>query len=96
MDWRKSTYSGGTNCVEVTGLWRTSSYSGYNGDCVQVAFRKSRHSTANGDCVEVGNGQAGCGMVHIRDSKNPDDGNLSFTRAEWAAFLGEIRSVTAG
>ena len=83
--WRKSSYST-TNgdCVEV---WRKSSRSTYNGNCVEY----------NGNCVEVGDGHGGCGMVHVRDSKNPSGPSLSFSPDEWAAFLGEVRSsVTAG
>jgi hypothetical protein len=38
-------------------VWRTSSYSGVNGVCVEVAvvstWRTSSHSGQNGDCVEV-------------------------------------------
>jgi hypothetical protein len=36
--------------------WRKSSYSGGNGNCVEVAYtdwRKSSYSDANGNCVEV-------------------------------------------
>ena len=47
--------------------WRKSSYSGGNGDCVElgVAWRKSSFSGESGDCVELGNVGA------VRDSKNP-------------------------
>jgi hypothetical protein len=35
-------------------LWRKSSYSGSNGNCVEVAaWRKSSYSGSNGNCVEV-------------------------------------------
>jgi hypothetical protein len=38
--------------------WRTSSYTGGSGNCVEVAvgWRKSSHSDVNGNCVEVGPG----------------------------------------
>ena len=35
MDWRTSSYSNGTNCIEV-GSWRTSSHSFSNGNCLEV------------------------------------------------------------
>jgi hypothetical protein len=36
--------------------FRKSSYSSYNGNCVEVGgYRKSTHSVNNGNCVEVGN-----------------------------------------
>ena len=41
--------------MDLTGVrWRKASYSGSNGDCVEVAaWRKSRRSGSNGECVEV-------------------------------------------
>lgn len=87
--WAKSSYSTANGqCVEV---WWKSSYSAYNGSCVEMAWRTSSHSTANGHCVEV----ATPGEVLVRDSKDPDGPRLSFTPAEWSAFLAEVR-VTAG
>lgn len=69
--------------------WHKSSYSGYNGDCVEVAWRKSSHS-ANGNCVEV----AAPGQVLVRDSKNPEGPVLSFTPDEWRTFLRKARAGT--
>ena len=74
--WRKSSYSGAGNCVQV-GTWTTSSYSGYNGDCLQGTLL-------------AGN------IVGVRDSKDPAGPVLRFTPAEWAAFLVQVRGVTAG
>ncbi|MFD6097749.1 DUF397 domain-containing protein [Nocardiopsis flavescens] len=90
LQWWKSSYSGsqGGNCVEVALDWRKSSYSGsQGGDCVEVAssWRKSSYSSAQGgDCVEVAEGR--CHM-HLRDSKNPELGHLSFAQGEWGTFL---------
>ena len=46
---------------------------------------RSSFSFANGNCVEVAElpGDSVC----IRDSRDPGGPVLSFTRAEWAAFL---------
>ena len=88
------------------GGWRKSSYSAYNGSCVEfkVEWQKSSHSTANGHCVEMAWGKSShcnggsCvevavpGEVLVRDSKNPDAGHLSFTPADWAVFLGQVRA----
>lgn len=75
-------------------VWRKSSYSGGNGDCVEVAFAdwgKSSYSDANGDCVEVARTEA---VVGIRDSKQHGHGPiLEFSRTEWDAF---IRAVKVG
>jgi len=67
------------------GVWIKSSRSGYNGDCVQVRWRRSSHCQ-NGECVEV----ASPGRVLVRDSKNPEGPRLAFTPAEWRRFLEEL------
>jgi hypothetical protein len=65
--------------------WRKSSFSGDNGDCVEVRWRKSSFSGTNGACVEVDFAET----VAVRDSKNPDAGRLAFTPSAWAALLQE-------
>ena len=52
-------------------LWRKSSFSGSETNCVEVAWRKSSFSSETADCVEVAYG------VGIRDSKNPSGGHLT-------------------
>jgi hypothetical protein len=68
-------------------VWFKSSYSGSEGgDCLEVAYtwRKSSHSgDEGGNCVEVAAHPA---AVHVRDSKDPAVGDLTFTRAPWTAF----------
>ncbi len=90
MDWITSSYSGyNGNCVEVA--FAKSSYSGAN-NCVEVGYAKSSHSVSN-HCVEVGGGQEGvCGLVHVRDSKDPGGGVLSFSPGVWMEFLDDIRT----
>jgi hypothetical protein len=70
-------------------VWRKSSYSGVNGDCVEVAhipagFRKSSYSGDQAECVEVAD--LPCGAA-VRDSKHPSLGHIAFPAAEWDAFL---------
>ncbi len=61
---------------------------------IAVTWTTSSFSNgAGGMCVEAG---AFDGGVVVRDSKNPDGPVLSFSRAEWAAFVdgvedGELR-----
>jgi Domain of unknown function (DUF397) len=50
-------------------VWHTSSYSGGNGNCVQVGWRTSSYSGGNGACVQVA---PAADRVLVRDSKNPD------------------------
>lgn len=69
-------------------IWRKSSYSGYNGNCVEVAWRKSSYSVGNGACVETA---TGCGQIHVRDSKDPDGPVLEFSPGAWAEFLDGVR-----
>ncbi|MBB4931002.1 hypothetical protein F4561_001822 [Lipingzhangella halophila] len=79
--------------------WRTSSYSGPNGACVEVAslndapatstaWRTSSYSGTQGECVEVAGLPA---SVAVRDSEYPARGRLSFPRAEWAALIAGVR-----
>lgn len=49
-----------------------------------LAWRKAQSSAGNGACVEAAPAN---GMVAIRDSKNPNGPVLTYTAAEWNAFL---------
>jgi hypothetical protein len=49
-----------------------------------VRWLKSRKSLSNGQCVEVAETR---GMIAVRDSKDPSGPILTYTRAEWEAFL---------
>jgi hypothetical protein len=74
--------------------WCKSSYSsGGGGQCVEVAamWRKSSHSGSEGqECVEVAALTAGR-MIGMRDSKDPGGPVLSFTPAEWSAFVRRVK-----
>jgi hypothetical protein len=50
---------------------------------------KSSRSYGSGECVEV---RPVDGNIKMRDSKNPDGPQLSFTRGEWAAFVAGVRA----
>jgi hypothetical protein len=66
--------------------WRKSSYSGGQGDCVEIAWRKSSYSGHEGDCVEIG-WPADTADVAVRDSKCPAGSALSFPVDAWRAFV---------
>jgi hypothetical protein len=51
-------------------------------------WRKSSFSTANGCCVET---RRHGGHVQVRDSKNPNGPRLTFTPADWAAFIAAVK-----
>jgi hypothetical protein len=76
-------------------VWRKSSRSnGNGGDCVEVAtnlaWRKSsRSSGQGGDCVEVAADER-CGVVAIRDSKDPHGPVLAVPPEAWRAFLAAL------
>jgi len=58
-------------------------------DLTSADWHKSTRSGGNGgDCVEVAVNLPG--IVAVRDSTNPDGPALSFTHAEWEAFLGGV------
>jgi hypothetical protein len=66
-------------------MWRKSSYSFSNGNCVEVAgWRKASASSFQSNCVEAGNGPA---VVAVRDSKDPAGPVLAFSPAQWRAFI---------
>jgi hypothetical protein len=59
-------------------------------DMTPLDWRKSSFSWANGDCVEVAGRPDG--FVRVRDSVNPDGRVLAFGRAQWNAFVGDVRN----
>lgn len=67
-------------------VWRKSTYSASNGDCVELAWRKSSFSAANGDCVEVA---WPVDAVAVRDSKQTASPVLDFPVDNWRRFLAE-------
>lgn len=53
-------------------------------DLTHARWRKSSYSSANGQCVEVASLLEG---VAVRDSKDPGESKLIFTRKAWADFI---------
>lgn len=51
---------------------------------LKLTWRRAQASVSNGACVEVAPVQD---MVAVRDSKDPDGPVLTYTQAEWRAFL---------
>lgn len=82
--WRKSTYSGSHDCVDVA--WLKSTRCG-NGNCVEVAFVQPGRCETDG-CVQV---KFVDGLVAVRDSKDPQGQALLFTPTEWRAFIDGVR-----
>jgi hypothetical protein len=52
-------------------------------------WRKASASSANSQCVELAD--AGPDVL-VRDSKHPDQGHLSFARAELAALIAAAKA----
>jgi len=59
-------------------------------DLTRARWRKSSYSSANGACVEVADLH---GAIAVRDSKDPAGPKLTFTPADWRAF---VSAVAAG
>lgn len=57
-----------------------------------MTWRKSSYSS-NGNCVEAAKTAGG---VVVRDSKVPGGPRLTFTAAEWAAFLAGVKAGVDG
>jgi len=73
---------------ELDGIaWRTSSYSGNGGDCVEVGWRTNSYSGNGGNCVEVAPAPGG---ILVRDSKDPAGHALAVTTAGWQTFLATV------
>jgi hypothetical protein len=53
------------------------------------AWKKSSWSGGHGNCVEVADSEAD---IHVRDSKNPENGVLMFQPAVWAHFIHAVKS----
>ncbi|WP_205324072.1 DUF397 domain-containing protein [Glycomyces sp. YM15] len=80
VQWRKSSYSGTGNCVEVA--------------CIHTApWRKSSRSGGNGNCVEVAPVEA---TVAVRDSKLPTEGDFPHLLVDTATWTGLVTAMKAG
>jgi hypothetical protein len=80
VDWTRSSFCSGGNCVEVK--WQRSTACGET-SCLEVAS-----GCGGGHCVEC----AGDGTdVLVRDSKHPEVAPFRFTRDEWTAFLDGVQ-----
>lgn len=77
----------------ASAVWRKSSFTQSNGECVEIAFpdadwHKSSRSQSNGACVEVAVMPTVAG---IRDSKQPDGGVVLAGFAAWDAFRRAVK-----
>jgi len=71
-------------------VWRKSSYSGSQTNCVEVAvlWRQSSYSGSQSNCLEVTEFDH---LVAVRDSKDPVGPALAFSPATWASFVATMK-----
>ncbi|WP_328767968.1 DUF397 domain-containing protein [Streptomyces sp. NBC_00286] len=79
-------------------VWRASSYSGGQGNCVEVAdniptlagaaWRISTYSGGQGECVEVADNIPS--VIPVRDSKLPTGPVITFTPHAWRTFIAHL------
>jgi hypothetical protein len=55
----------------------------------QPTWRKSSFSTSGNDCVELAD--AGDAVL-LRDSKHPEQGHFTFTRANMTTFINSVKA----
>lgn len=74
--------------------WRKSSFSGQNGDCVEVAETDAMpgddHITSTGETL--GDLRRRSAAVLVRNSNAPDRGTISFSLNAMAAFVDAAKS----
>jgi uncharacterized protein DUF397 len=62
-------------------------------DLSRAAWLKSTYSSQDGNCVEVATNLLD--IIAIRDSKDSDGPELTFTPEEWAFFTDSIKGETS-
>ena len=69
--------------------WRVASYTGGQGNCVEVAsWRVATFTGGNRDCVEVGDADR---AILVRDTRDRDGGTLPFPAATWRSFANSLK-----
>ncbi|GAB3478701.1 DUF397 domain-containing protein [Nocardiopsis coralliicola] len=53
-----------------------------------MTWHKSSYSPNSGNCVEVSEGL----RTFVRDTQHRQNGHLTFSGAEWPAFLAEVKA----
>ncbi|MCP3015494.1 DUF397 domain-containing protein [Nocardiopsis dassonvillei] len=76
------------------GMWRKSTYSRGDTNCVEArlntpSWHKSTYSAGETNCVEVAEGVT----TAVRDTQNRELGHLSFTAAEWTALVDSLKTL---
>lgn len=70
--------------------WRVATYTGGQGNCVEVAsWRVASYTGASGgNCVEVGGADR---AILVRDTKDRDGEMLKFSTATWQSFANSLK-----
>lgn len=74
--------------MNADSTWRTSTKCGSAPDCAEVRWRRAAGCESS-NCAEIAIDDD---VIEIRNSSARDAGTASFTRSEWAAFIGGVKA----
>lgn len=73
-------------------MFRKSSYSIGNGDCVEAGEWRNSTFSAAGNCVEARSMPSAVGVRDTKEAGSQDRTELAFSAAAWRAFISRVKA----